>query len=240
MLARLNRTAFAASDISSVIALEKLANGVELAKDYERIRKTLNPFADASSAAKRLVYWGSWTRQKKNPCLVSGDLYFLREGVDAVRARANIQAAVASMVALNGPASRLARRFAVHACSDVTGFGLLGHAAEMAMGSGITLVIDATALPLLPGARRLAERGFLTGGCGRNRVYLEDKVVIAGSVPEGLREVAFDPQTSGGLLLALPPKPAGRLVHKLRAHGVEAATILGRACAKRDAWVYLT
>jgi selenide,water dikinase len=134
----------------------------------------------------------------------------------------------------------MARRFAVHAGSDVTGFGLLGHAAEMAMGSGITLVLDSTALPLLPGARRLAERGFLTGGCRRNRAYLEDKVVIERSVPEGLREVAFDPQTSGGLLLALPAKSAGSLTRKLHAHGIDAATIVGRACARRDAWVYLT
>ena len=154
--------------------------------------------------------------------------------------RASVRAAVTSMVALNGPASRIARRFAVHACSDVTGFGLLGHAAEMAMGSAVTLVLDSAALPLLPGARRLAERGFLTGGCQRNRAYLEDKVVIERSVPAGLREVAFDPQTSGGLLLALPAKAAARLTRKLRAHGIKAATIVGRACARRDAWVYLT
>ena len=153
--------------------------------------------------------------------------------------RASVRAAVASMVALNGPASRIARRFAVHACSDVTGFGLLGHSAEMAMGSGITLLLDSSALPLLPGARRLAEQGFLTGGCQRNRAYLEDKVVVEPSVPEGLREVAFDPQTSGGLLLAVPAKAAGRLVRKLRENGIDAATIVGRACAKRDAWVYL-
>jgi len=154
--------------------------------------------------------------------------------------RTSVRAAVASMVALNGPASRLARRFAVHACSDVTGFGLLGHAAEMAMGSGITLMLDSSAMPLLPGARRLAEQGFLTGGCRRNRAYLEGKVIVEAGVPEGLREVAFDPQTSGGLLLALSPRVADRLVRKLRANGIDAATIVGRACAKRDAWVFLT
>ncbi len=126
--------------------------------------------------------------------------------------RASVRAAVASMVALNGPASRIARRFAVHACSDVTGFGLLGHAAEMAMGSGVTLRAGLAALPLLPGARRLAEQGFLTGGCQRNRAYLEDKVVVDRAVPAGLREVAFDPQTSGGLLLAVPAKAADRLI----------------------------
>lgn len=154
--------------------------------------------------------------------------------------RASVRAAVASMVLLNGPASRIARPFPVHACSDVTGFGLLGHAAEMAMGSGVSLVLDSAALPLLPGARRLAEQGFLTGGCRRNSAYLEDKVVIASDVPAALRDVAFDPQTSGGLLLALPAKAAGKLTRALRTRGIEAATIVGRATARRGAWVYLT
>jgi selenide,water dikinase len=143
------------------------------------------------------------------------------------------------MVGLNKTASQIARRFPVHACSDVTGFGLLGHATEMAMGSGVTLVLDSTALPLLPGARRLGEAGLLTGGCKRNRAYLEDKIVVNPRVREGLTEVAFDPQTSGGLLMALPPQAAGRMLLKLRAQGIGAATIVGHACARRDAWVHL-
>ena len=91
---------------------------------------------------------------------------------------ASVRAAMASMVALNKQASQIARRFPVHACSDVTGFGLLGHATEMAMGSGVTLMLDSSAMPLLPGARRLGEAGLLTGGCQRNRAYLADKVVV--------------------------------------------------------------
>ena len=154
--------------------------------------------------------------------------------------RGSVRAAVASMVSLNGPAARMARAFPIHACSDVTGFGLLGHAAEMAIGSGVTLVLDSAALPLLPGARRLAERGFLTGGCQRNRAHLKDTVVIERVVPTGLRELAFDPQTSGGLLLALPARAGERLVRKLRATAIEAAAIVGRASARREAWVYLT
>jgi selenide,water dikinase len=154
--------------------------------------------------------------------------------------RASVRAAVASMVALNRAASRVARSVPIHACSDVTGFGLLGHAVEMAMGSGITVVLDSAALPLLPGALRLAERGFLTGGCGRNRTYLADKVVVNRSVGAGIQEMAFDPQTSGGLLIALPAKAAGRLVRKLHADGVAVAAIVGRATPRREAWVYLT
>ena len=153
--------------------------------------------------------------------------------------RASLRAAVASMVSLNKTASRVARTFHVHACSDVTGFGLLGHATEMAMGSGVTLELDSRMLPVLPGALQLAEKGFLTGGCKRNRSYLEDKVVVSPNLRADLAEVAFDPQTSGGLLIALPEKHAGNLVKKLRAEGIKAAAVVGRARAKREAWVYL-
>jgi selenide,water dikinase len=153
--------------------------------------------------------------------------------------RASVSAATASMVALNKTASLVARTFPAHACSDVTGFGLLGHGAEMAMGSGVSIVFDARALPLLPGALRLAKAGFLTGGCSRNRTYLADKVVVEPSVKAGYADVAFDPQTSGGLLIALPAPRAAALVRTLRRKHVRAAAIVGHAVAKRDAWVYL-
>ena len=154
--------------------------------------------------------------------------------------RESVREAVRSMVTLNKDASRIVRRFSVHACCDVTGFGLLGHATEMAMGSGVSLVLDSATLPLLPGAARLAGRGFLTGGCKRNRAYLADKVVVDLAVRAEIEEIAFDPQTSGGLLVALEPHAAERLVKRLRAADIAAATIVGRATARRDAWVHLT
>ncbi len=154
--------------------------------------------------------------------------------------RAIVRAAVASMVALNKTASHVARAFPVHACCDVTGFGLLGHATEMAMGSRVSIVFDAKSLPVLPGAPQLAEKGFLTGGCRRNRAYLADKVVVDPSVGTALEEVAFDPQTSGGLLIAVPAKAASGLVRKLRAAGISGAAIVGKAHTRREAWVYLS
>jgi selenide,water dikinase len=154
--------------------------------------------------------------------------------------RAIVRAAVRSMVSLNRSASHVARSLAVHACSDITGYGLLGHAAEMAMGSGVTFVLDSQALPLLPGALRLAEGGYLTGGCKRNRAYLEDKVVVGKGVAAALEEVAFDPQTSGGLLMAVPAKRAGTLVARMHAEGLSAAAVVGHARERRAAWVYLT
>ena len=151
----------------------------------------------------------------------------------------SIQAAVASMVALNNTASKIMRNYPVHACSDVTGFGLLGHALEMASGSSVTLILESSKLPLLHRAPRLAEKGYLTGGCKRNREYLQDKITIDKSIREGLVEVAFDPQTSGGLLIALARRHASKLVDELQANGVKAASAIGYATSLQKAWVRL-
>jgi selenide,water dikinase len=151
----------------------------------------------------------------------------------------SLQAAVTSMVALNSIASHVMRRYPVHACSDVTGYGLLGHTFEMAKGSGITVILESARLPLLPGARRLAEEGHLTGGCGRNREYLKDQITVAPSVRRGLVEVAFDPQTSGGLLIALPKSRANALVDELKDQGVVDATIVGYSIALEEVPVRL-
>jgi selenide,water dikinase len=142
---------------------------------------------------------------------------------------ARVRAAVASMTALNKEASLAMRRFRVHACSDVTGYGLLGHAFEMAGGSGVTIVLEAGRMPLLPGARSLAGKGNLTGGCRRNREYLRDKIAIDRRVKSDLVEIAFDPQTSGGLLIALPQADAEPLLRALHADGAAAAATVGQA-----------
>lgn len=148
-------------------------------------------------------------------------------------------AAAAGMATLNAAASRALREVAVHACTDVTGFGLLGHGHEMAHGSGVRLVLDAARLPLLPGVRALAAAGHLTGGCKRNRAWLADKVSVAPDVPADLAEVAFDPQTSGGLLVAIAAADAARAADALAAAGVRTA-IIGRVDARSEgAWVTL-
>lgn len=149
------------------------------------------------------------------------------------------KAAIASMATLNRTASTIMRDFTVHACSDVTGYGLLGHAQEMASGSGVTLVLESRALPILYGAVRLAEQGYVTGGCKRNRDYLHDKVAVDPAIRAGLVEVAFDPQTSGGLLIAVPQADAEALADRLRAAGIDATAIVGRAVPREDVWVRL-
>jgi selenide,water dikinase len=141
----------------------------------------------------------------------------------------SVDAAVRAMTTLNAAASTVSRRYAVHACSDVTGFGIMGHAVEMASGSGVTLVIESAKLPLLEDAARLAEKGYVTGGCKRNQAWLKGKIEIDKKIPEGRVQVAIDPQTSGGLLIALAKRHAADLVQELHAAGVTDAAEVGYA-----------
>jgi selenide, water dikinase len=151
----------------------------------------------------------------------------------------SVDEAVQSMTKLNAIASAVMRKFPVHACSDVTGYGILGHALEMASGSGVTLIIESAKMPLLRGAPRLAEKGYITGGCKRNRDYLQDKITIDGSIREGLVEVALDPQTSGGLLIALAKRHTAKLIEELVAAGIKEAAEVGYATSLQKPWVRL-
>lgn len=151
----------------------------------------------------------------------------------------SIDEAVRSMTTLNATASKVMRNYAVHACSDVTGFGILGHGLGMASGSGVTLVIESAKMPLLHGAPGLAEKGYITGGCKRNREFLQEKMSIEKSIREGLVEVALDPQTSGGLLIAVAKRQASDLLEELKSAGIDAATEVGYATSLQKPWVRL-
>ena len=151
----------------------------------------------------------------------------------------SVNEAVQSMTTLNAAASVVARKHPVHACSDVTGFGILGHALGMASGSGVTLVIESAKMPLLRRAASLAEKGYITGGCKRNREYLNDKMAIDKSIREGLIEVALDPQTSGGLLLAIGKRHAAKLLDELQGVGITQAVEVGYATSLQKSWVRL-
>ena len=122
-----------------------------------------------------------------------------------------LAAAVGSMTQLNRHAAHLARAAGVHAMTDVTGFGLAGHAAEIASQSEATLVLEFGSLPLLPGAERFAALIGATGGGARNRAGLGDRVRIEGDPPDALVDLLYDPQTSGGLLIALAEDAAETL-----------------------------
>jgi selenide,water dikinase len=134
-------------------------------------------------------------------------------------------AATASMLASNGPGSAAALAAGVGCATDVTGFGLLGHLAELASASGVSARVEAGAVPLLPGARELAAAGVTTGGAARNRAFAEGLAEVSASVPDDILELLFDPQTSGGLLLAVAAERAGALEDELAARGVAGAPI---------------
>lgn len=143
-----------------------------------------------------------------------------------------VEAAVACMTTLNGPAAELLRSTeGVHACTDITGFGFLGHALEMAEGSGVAMTIRAAAVPFFAGAGPLAEEGIIPGGLIRNRKFREGQFTVAPGCPHWLVDILFDPQTAGGLLIALPAAQAEGLVARLRAAGVTAAAVVGEVLA---------
>ena len=123
----------------------------------------------------------------------------------------DMAAAIESMLRLNRAASRAMQRVGVHACTDVTGFALLGHAWEMAKLSRVGMRIRAASLPFLPGALEYARGGFLPGGLGRNRQYLEDHILLPDGLSEEMALLLFCPETSGGLLMAVAQERLERL-----------------------------
>lgn len=146
-------------------------------------------------------------------------------------AKTSVDAAILSMSTLNRTGMELAQPFAVHAATDVTGFGLLGHAREMAVGSQVSFVIDSGQIEFLPEALALAQKEFLPGGLKRNQDFIGDCVEFDPAIPEEIRNLLFDPQTSGGLLLAVASKDAAALQESMRASGV-AAQLIGQVVAK--------
>lgn len=133
-------------------------------------------------------------------------------------------AVLASMKLLNRSACEVFREFEIHACTDITGFGLGGHATEMAAASDRTIVIDTEKLPLLPDVEMYASIGLITGGAYRNREYA-NKTGVKSSAVLWKEDVVFDPQTSGGLLAAVPEKDVPYIMEELNAAGLQAGVI---------------
>jgi selenide,water dikinase len=152
---------------------------------------------------------------------------------------AAVRAAIESMSTLNRAASETALKFAVHGATDITGFGLLGHARGMAAASKVSLVLDHRKIEFLPDAAELSRRGFLPGGLKRNIEFISDCVEFASGVPEEVRNLLYDPQTSGGLLLAVDATDAVNLLNALRENGVPAQEI-GEVVAKTKPLIRLT
>jgi selenide,water dikinase len=145
----------------------------------------------------------------------------------------SVAAAAASMVMLNRRAGELMLECGARACTDVTGFGLLGHASETVEAAEVGLVIRAGAVPLLPGAKALAGMGLLPGGLHRNREFYGCRVVAEGGVPDEVLDLLYDPQTSGGLLVVLDAESAEAFVAALHGEGAGATGIIGEFVADR-------
>jgi len=127
----------------------------------------------------------------------------------------DVRAAIESMLALNRLACERMLQFDVHGCTDVTGFGLIGHAREMALASVVTLEIEVDCLRFLPGAVAYSRAGAIPGGLKNNREFASFAVERAREIPEEIENLVYDPQTSGGLLITLPESDAKELVRTL-------------------------
>jgi selenide,water dikinase len=138
---------------------------------------------------------------------------------------ASVAAALASMKTLNRDAARILARHGVRGCTDVTGFSLLGHGLELASKSAIGLRLRSGAIPLVVGTAEAADAGAFPGGTKRNRAAYEGSVRFARAVSERTRSILFSPETSGGLLAAVPSAQAEACLAALRAAGVDAAVI---------------
>ncbi len=143
-------------------------------------------------------------------------------------------AAMTQMATLNRIAAEVLADFEVHAATDVTGYGLAGHAREMADNAGVTMVVRAGSLPVFEGASGLVEAGAVSGGGKRARASDAAKVGFSAAVPEPLRAMVFDAETSGGLLVALPAAQAERAAARLRDAGAPAGAVVGEVGVRED------
>ena len=139
--------------------------------------------------------------------------------------QAVVEHAVASMRTLNKAAAEaIAALDGIHACTDITGFGLIGHASEMAAASHVTIAIDAAAIPLIPGVLEMVAQNR-SGGMTTNREHFESGTDFGSGVSAGLRDLLFDPQTSGGLFIAVAPDQTSSAIQALEQAGVQAKTV---------------
>ncbi len=143
------------------------------------------------------------------------------------------QAAVAGMVQLNDIGRDAMLEVGAHSATDITGFGLAGHAYEMARGSGCTLQFELARLPLIPGVDKLVHKPFFTRASATNAAYVEAALRIEGK-PDPVRlDVFYDAQTSGGMLISVPAERAEELVDRARKRGAAAATVIGEVLERQ-------
>jgi selenide,water dikinase len=145
---------------------------------------------------------------------------------------------VSSMTRLNKQAAELMIEAGnVHAATDITGFGFLGHACEMMEGSGLTAIIYASRVPFFPGLQSLAENGIIPGGLHRNKQFRLPMIAVDSSCPPWLLDILFDPQTAGGLLISLPSDDSEHLLARMHQEGITEAAIVGEVVAATESMI---
>lgn len=178
-----------------------------------------------------------------------GDLLFLTKPIGTgilttalkkgTLSRETLATVTATMRRLNAAAAEAMVEVGANAATDVTGFGLLGHLLEMARGSGVTVEIDASSVPILPSAIEHARAGDKPGGLGANRLYASPSIEGASLIDPVLLDLLYDPQTSGGLLISVPEDRADRMAAALAQHGVEGSARIGRFIQKGNGTIRL-
>ena len=143
------------------------------------------------------------------------------------------------MALLNRDAAGIMADFNVSACTDVTGFGLLGHLAEMVCGSAKSVRIDSAQVPVIAEALKFASMGLIPAGAHKNREFREKMIAFAETVPRALQDVLFDPQTSGGLLISVSENQAGALVAALKDQGIGDAARIGEIMEGPDERIHV-
>lgn len=186
----------------------------------------------------------------KNCGAVAGDVLILTKPLGTGIVNTAVKAELASkeaeaevigvMTSLNKKAKQIFDRYEIHACTDVTGFGLAGHSLELAKGSGVTVEIDGAGLPLQTAACEYAKMGLIPEGAYKNRAYAGQDTDVS-KAEEWLQDIFFDPQTSGGLLVSVTPETAEKILSDFQTEGLDTSyAVVGRVLPKEDVWVRLT
>jgi selenide,water dikinase len=172
----------------------------------------------------------------KNTGLRDGDVIILTKPVGtgiigtAVKAGMcspeNLKEYIKWMTTLNSVIPLLAEKIEIHACTDVTGFGLIGHLSEMLGVDNFTAGVDSKSIPVLPGAKDCAETGMIPGGMYRNRTYIGNSCEINPAVPQYMADIIFDPQTSGGALISVSKKDAAAALEFLKSNGFNESALI--------------
>ncbi len=136
------------------------------------------------------------------------------------------------MATLNKRASELMQEVGVHACTDITGFGFIGHVCQLAQNSQVGMKVNASSIPIFTEAEGFVKQSLFPGGLNRNKEFYGKLVEFSKQVPDYIQDILFDPQTSGGLLISLPSEEADLLVGRLKKAGILEATIVGEIISK--------